>query len=127
MTDIISITRLAVLKTDSRGRVQTPAEQREALMDAFEKSSMSGAAFTRLHGIRYSTFAHWRRVRKCRDVPQPDYDRMPPFFEKVTFPGSGSTEVGLHLALPGGASLTLDRADQFPLAAALLKYLEHVC
>ena len=46
--------------TDRRGCVRTPREDREALLDTFEKSGMSGAAFARLHGIKYPTFACWR-------------------------------------------------------------------
>ena len=64
MTTIEPTTELAVLKTDSRGRVLTPAEQRETLLDAFEQSAMSAAAFARLHGIRYPTFASWRQKRE---------------------------------------------------------------
>jgi hypothetical protein len=118
---------MAVLKTDSRGRVQTPADQREALMDAFDQSAMSGAAFARLHGIKYSTFAHWRKVRRQQRDRQSTSDEPRPFFEEVTLPGSNGAEAGLLLALPGGASLSINRPDQFPLAAALLKYLEHAC
>ena len=48
-----------VLKTDKRGRVRVPVERREALLDEFEKSGMSGAKFARLAGIKYATFANW--------------------------------------------------------------------
>ena len=40
-----------LLKTDSLGRVTIPTEQREQILDNFEQSSMSGAAFAKLHGI----------------------------------------------------------------------------
>ena len=49
---------LTILKTDTLGRREhTNPEHREAWLDAFEQTSMSGAAFARLHGIRYTTFA----------------------------------------------------------------------
>jgi transposase-like protein len=57
---------LPILKTDSKGRVRTPAADREALLDLFEQGGMSGAAFARLHGLRYTTFAHWRHLRRKR-------------------------------------------------------------
>jgi hypothetical protein len=51
MTTPTTTTDLTILKTDALGRIQTPAEQRETLLDAFEHSGMSGAAFAKLHGI----------------------------------------------------------------------------
>ena len=48
-----------VLKTDTRGRVRVFPEPREALLDEFEKSGMSGAKFARLAGVHYATFANW--------------------------------------------------------------------
>ena len=56
MTSLIG--EAEVLKTDTRGRVRVPAERREALLDEFEKSGMSGAKFARLAGIHYATFAN---------------------------------------------------------------------
>jgi len=50
MTSLIG--EVEVLKTDTRGRVRVPAERREALLDEFEKSGMSGAKFARLAGRR---------------------------------------------------------------------------
>ena len=55
-----------VLKTDTKGRVHTPAAERDAILDLFEQGGMSGAASARLHGIRYPTFAHWRKQRRER-------------------------------------------------------------
>jgi len=48
MTSLIG--EAEVLKTDTRGRVRVPVERREALLDEFEKSGMSGAKFARLAG-----------------------------------------------------------------------------
>lgn len=81
---------LPILKTDSKGRVRTPAADREALLDMFEQGGMSGAAFARLHGIRYSTFAHWRYLRR---KPTARPDRTPPtalFQEVVLQPATGN-------------------------------------
>ncbi|MFT5466901.1 MAG: transposase-like protein [Verrucomicrobiales bacterium] len=49
------------LRVDARGHVRTSREEREAILDEFDRSGISGAAFAKLHGIAYSTFAHWRR------------------------------------------------------------------
>jgi len=57
------------LKTDALGRIRMPREKREALLDEFERSGMSGAAFAKWAGIKYSTFQDWfqrrRRERKA--------------------------------------------------------------
>jgi hypothetical protein len=124
MTTTTSTNELTIMKTDKRGRVLTPPEQREAWLDAFEQSGMSGAAFAKLHGIRYTTFANWRTRRKQQSR---NNETAAPFFEEidVQFPHAGSG--GLKVALPGGASVDINRAEQFPMVAALLKYLEHSC
>lgn len=53
-----------LLKTDSRGRIKLPKERREALLDEFERSGMSGQEFAKWAGVKYSTFAFWRQQRR---------------------------------------------------------------
>ncbi len=53
-----------ILKTDALGRVRMPGERREAILDAFEKSGMSGQAFARHIGVKYPTFASWIQKRR---------------------------------------------------------------
>jgi hypothetical protein len=53
----------AILKTDTRGRVQRPVAQRERLLDEFEKSGLSGSKFAALVGVKYQTFAGWANVQ----------------------------------------------------------------
>lgn len=125
MTTPTTTTDLTILKTDALGRIQTPAEQRETLLDAFEHSGMSGAAFAKLHGIRYTTFAYWRQRRNRRR--NTEEKTTVPFFEEVELRAARSEAAGLSVTLPGGAGVKIERADQFPLVAALLKYLEHAC
>ncbi len=48
-----------ILKTDTKGRVQTPPERRERLLDEFERSGLSAAKFAEVAGIKYQTFAAW--------------------------------------------------------------------
>ena len=40
------------LKSDQLGRVRTPVAKREEILDAFERSGVSGAEFARLTGIK---------------------------------------------------------------------------
>jgi transposase len=53
-----------VLKTDGLGRVKTPKERREALLDEFERGGMSGTKFAEFVGVKYQTFASWRQKRR---------------------------------------------------------------
>ena len=55
-----------ILRTDRQGRVRTPLAQREALLDAFECSGLSGMKFAALHGVKYPSFANWVQQRKRR-------------------------------------------------------------
>lgn len=115
----------AVLKTDTKGRVRTPAAEREAILDLFEQGSMSGAAFARLHGIRYPTFAHWRKQRREQGAKgRPAATAM--FREIVLEPKPGAQQEGLVVELPLGARVRLERAEQIPLIAVLCRHLrEH--
>src|SRR6185369_17312958 len=69
----------AILKTDTKGRVKTPPERREKLLDEFERSGLSGAKFAELAGIKYQTFAAWvARRRKQRGLTQSTTTRTDP-------------------------------------------------
>lgn len=63
--------RLEIFKTDARGHIRVPAERREALLDDFEKSGLSGSKFARLAGIPYGTFATWAERRRKERVAAP--------------------------------------------------------
>ena len=108
-----------VLKTDARGRVRTPAAEREAILDLFEQGGLSGAAFARLHGIRYPTFAHWWKQRRERRRSA----GAPLFHEVVLEPKAGAQPEGLVIELPLGARVRLERAEQIPLIAVLCRHL----
>ena len=54
-------------------RARVSAQRREALLDEFERSGLSGALFARRAGLKYPTFAAWvqNRRRKTRATPSP--------------------------------------------------------
>ena len=54
----------AILRRDGLGRVKTPRDRREALLDEFEKSGLQGAEFARMAGIKYQPFASWVQSRR---------------------------------------------------------------
>lgn len=119
-------TVLPILKMDTRGRVRTPASEQEALIALFEQGGMSGAAFARLHGIRYSTFMHWRGRRYKAARAGSGQPAMPLFREVELSGGPAGASTGVVVELPMGARVRVERADQIPFIAALCRHLrEH--
>jgi hypothetical protein len=120
-----------VLKTDARGRVQTPAERRESLLDEFERSGLSGIKFAALAGIKYATFANWAQKRRrqrglaAQSTAKPgDPVRwLEAVVEQAQSSGAQTGSI-LKMHLPGGAQLAITHSNQVALAAALLRALE---
>ena len=134
-----------ILKTDGLGRVRTPLAQREALLDAFERSGLSGMKFAALHGVKYPSFANWVQQRKRRRLMahagrdgDPGPSRNDPaggsgaplhWWEAVvsegTSGGSGPEPLGgaMQLHLPGGLRMEITAAGQVAWAAQLLRSL----
>jgi hypothetical protein len=109
-------------------------KRREALLDEFEKSGMSGAQFARLTGVKYSSFQNWvQRRRRTRDgredgavVAQPGPVRL---FEAVAEggdPGGAMPALpapsvsGLWIELPGGSRMCVETPVQMRLAAEVV-------
>lgn len=125
-----------IIKTDTRGRVQTSPERREQLLAEFERSGLSAPKFAALVGIKYPTFAAWAARRRRQ---QPAGNPAPPgaapphpmqWLEAVVTqaaaPGSAPASP-LTLHLPGGARLTLTEPHHVGLAVALLRALDKPC
>ena len=132
-----------ILKTDGLGRVRTPLAQREALLDAFGRSGLSGIKFAALHGVKYPSFANWVQQRKRRRLmthagreghpgPPPDHPAGGAgaplqWWEAVvserTSGGSGPESMAgaLQLHLPGGVRMEITAAGQVAWAAQLLR------
>jgi hypothetical protein len=130
----------SLLKADIRGRVQVSRKRREALLDEYEKSGLSGARFARLAGICYSTFAAWRQKRQNTRAGKNKIQSVapPPSLESrvieapiqlleasVESPGSEGAKrlamsAGLTVELPGGARLQVESPIQLRLAAELI-------
>ena len=133
-----TIMKAEILKQDGRGRVRVPVPRREALLDEFEKSGVSGAKFARLLGIKYATFAGWvlrrrrERGRPARTMPgvaagPGDAAVSAPvrLFEALVEGGSavGREPVGgrgLLIELPGGSRLVVESPVQLQMAAELV-------
>jgi hypothetical protein len=135
----------SVLKTDVLGRVKTGAVQREAMLDEFERSGLSGTKFAAVAGVNYQTFASWvQKRRKATGAYHPVAGRskrsrtaksavatMPALgwveavveTPKQEAAAAASEPEVLRLELPSGASLHIASEAQAVLAARLLKAL----
>ena len=127
-----------LLKTDTLGRVTVPAENREEILDAFEASSMSGAAFAKAHGIKVSTFATWIQKRRRSRGDYNDQEIRRKLRMKSEQPKASSSiqllevtldnpepqpKTPLELELPNGAKIKLSSESQLPLLNSLLANL----
>jgi hypothetical protein len=139
------IAESVILKTDGRGRVRTPLAQREALLDAFERSGLSGMKFAALHGVKYPSFANWVQQRKRHRLmagpgsgpgevigsTAASPGASVQWWEGVVDPGAARTDrtgaaapdCGLQLHLPGGVRMEITGPDQVGWAAQLLQSL----
>ena len=78
------------MTTDARGRVRVPVERREALLDEFERSGLSGVKFAQMVGVKYSTFALWvQKRRKARKLQGAGETQAVTFAEAVVDRGAG--------------------------------------
>jgi hypothetical protein len=53
-----------LIRSDHGGRLLVRAEQRGAILQAFDAGSLSAMAFCRQHGLSYSTFATWIQKKR---------------------------------------------------------------
>lgn len=121
-----------VLKTDGRGRVRTPESRREALLDEFERSGLSGIKFAALYGVKYPSFANWvqRRKRQRMEATGGNAEGMESrpaagapvqWWEAVVGEDRGGPPGRtLLLHLPGGVRMEITNAAQVGLAVQLL-------
>lgn len=123
-----------LLKTDVKGRVRMPAERREAILDAFEQSGMSGQAFARHIGVKYPTFASWvqkrRRQRSQCAVAETADNSSGITFVEAKIATSTETSLpplspvsALEVEAPGGLRLHVHSKTEVALAAELIRAL----
>ena len=118
-----------IFKTDARGHIRVPVGRREALLDEFEKSGMSGAKFARFADIHYGTFATWaqRRRKQRAEAPalKPGALRLVEATVDTERPEvtSMAESVGLLIELPGGGRVRVESPMQLRLAAELLSMM----
>jgi len=109
-----------IIKSDRSGRLRYTPEYKNEVLAAYESSGMSGPAFAKHCGVKYPTFASWvskqRREKTGSKAPKNDQK-----FVLAEF--ANTSESGITIELPGGATARLSRIDQAELLAALVKAL----
>ena len=117
-----------VLKTDQRGRVRTPIARREALLDEFERSGLSGQKFAAVAGLKYQTFAAWMlKRRRQRESGAPVKPSEPARWLEAVVAESVPPTAGLVLQLPGGVRVEVTAEKQMALAVLLVRTLAGSC
>lgn len=110
-----------LVATGRDGRVRYTKEQRERVLDLFEQSGMSGKAFADKYGIKYPTFALWRRQRREAS------DEEPGGFVLAEIAGEDSTAGHLTLVLPGGTEVRASGDGAVDLLVKLIRKLSPSC
>jgi transposase len=122
-----------IIKTDSRGRVRTPARRREQLLQEFASSGVSAHKFAQLAGIHYQTFSGWLKRRKTKLAPpaptpgaKPPPDRvqwLEAVIEKRASATDSNTQALVRLQLEPGVIVEYHSPNQIPLIVGLLRAL----
>lgn len=119
----------SILKTDSRGRVQTPPQRREALLDEFERSGLSGRKFAELVGVVPVTFSAWvcqRRRKQAQAKSLKGHTEPIALLEAVLEERSSplvSVAQRVVIELGGGAKVEVGTREQLVLVAELVGLL----
>ena len=121
-----------ILSQDTQGRVLVSRERRESLLEAYDRSGMSGKKFAQYVGIKYSTLAYWiqsrrRHRQKEKSLIKAGADSEPgrsngAWIEAVVenASGSGVPAGALRIYFAGGAYCQISSSGEAALAAELL-------
>ena len=84
-------------KRDDRGRQIRAADEREALLRAYQESGLTQKAFAAREGVKYCTFVSWVQAAK-RSAPSP----AARFAEVSVTSAAASAHRGVEVVLPDG-------------------------
>ncbi len=114
----------SIIKADRIGRTRYTDQYKAEVVEAFAASGLSGPAFARQCGVKYSTFASWI-AKACRQGgPRKEEQQQTGAF--IVAQIGRESAVGaeaLEVRLPGGATAVAGTPRQVVLLAELLKTL----
>jgi len=109
-----------LIRTNRDGRVRYSPEQKTKILDLFEQSGMSGKAFAEEHGIKYPTFALWRRQRRESQQASGHQGEADEGFLLAEISPRKNDSDGLALLLPGGSEVRAYGSNGVDLLAQLI-------
>jgi hypothetical protein len=118
-----------ILKVDRKGRVWTPPERREAILDEYEHSGMPASKFAGHIGVKYTTFVSWVQKRKKQrgggegGATRSNPPAALPWVEAVVESSVGAATKPLVMHLRDEVRLEVTDAGQVALVAELLHLL----
>ncbi|CAN5550870.1 hypothetical protein BH09VER1_BH09VER1_25140 [soil metagenome] len=75
-----------ILKVDEAGRVRTPREKQEEVVEGYERSGMTGMQFARHIGVKYPTLMYWVQRRRRERLEVEKTGGRPAWLEAVVEP-----------------------------------------
>lgn len=126
MTSIQETISGALVKSDRAGRTRYTKSYKAEVIQAYEQSGMSAAAFAQHCGVKYPTLVSWIAQGKRSAAAEPhckslQSDDTPQFI--IAEFGAPRTDTSLKLELPSGVIVHVSSSSQFGLLADLLKIL----
>jgi len=114
----------SIIKSDRRGRLGYTAEYKQALIEAYEASGLSGPKFAELHGVNYQTLAYWLKKRQISGIGQHPalVSLVPAELDHELQHHVGTPP--LEILLPGGMRLAIHASSQVETAAKLIRELQ---
>jgi transposase-like protein len=122
MTDMNEV----ILKADRRGRLRYTPEQKQALIEAYESSGLSGPRFAAMHGVNCQTLVSWLKKRRASDPNHHALRSLVPAELDATPPPHATTRP-MEILLPCGVKLAVHTASQMNMAASLIRELSRPC
>jgi transposase-like protein len=117
-----------IIRTGSDGRLRYSPEQRQTLLDAYDRGGQSALAFSKHHGVCYQTFIAWLRKRRESGAPlPPGASAFAEVMLEQTPSSSSSSPSALRVLLPCGTVIEVASRAALPLAAELLSTLRRPC
>lgn len=121
MTDM-NETNEVIMKTDRRGRLRYSHEQKQAFIEAFDSSGLSGPQFSALHGVHYQTLVSWLRKRRQSSGDHPALKSLVPALIDSAPPRDPSA-ASVEIQLPCGLRLIVHAPSQMDMAVSLIRKL----
>lgn len=116
-----------VLKRDAGGRIMVPLARQVELVQEFERSGLSGPKFVALAGIKYQTFATWRRKHGRAPAVRRSSRRRPSVLWLEAVSARPAEQTALTVELGGAPVLKIADGRQVPLAARVIQALQRPC